>query len=594
MANAPSPDGIVPPPPTWRDGLYAGLIILAGCCAYSGSFHGLFVFDDVQSIPENPDIHHLWPLGRVLGSTRTATVIGRPLLSLSLAVSYALHGTEVRGYHVFSLGVHLLAAGVLFRLLRRLCYLPHAPPEWRSGATSRAAAIALLWVVHPLASSAVLYIVQRAELLAGLAYLVALYALVRSAHSSRPGWWQALAVVACAGGMATKETVATAPLALLLLDRLLLTRSWRELWNHRKLMYGGLLCTWGELAVCLWWSQGRKGSAGFSSEMSSWHYLLTQCEALVTYVRLTAWPAPLVFDYGFSVAPSLSAVAWQAACVGGWLLLTGWLFWKYPRAALPGVLFFLILGPTSSVIPLITHTIAEHRMYLPLAALLAGAVWLINSFLADKFSAVALQGVTLLLALMGGVLTWQRAEDYATPLRLWSDTVNKRPQNARAHGNLGKFLADAGDYEAAEVQFRAALALQPRGVEQDPNRNVFAEAYGNLGNLELRRNRWAEAIAQLETAARINPLSARYPLLRAQARGRAGDFSGALADSTRAAEIDPASTDAREQKILALIQLQRFREARREWQHLEELGGTLHPALQQQLLSLPPEIPRDQ
>ena len=99
--------------------LAVAIILGAGYAAYSDSFRGPFLFDDVESIPGNPTIRQLSPIWPILTSRHTATVIGRPLLSLSLAISYALHGEEVRGYHQFSLIVHLLCGLLLFGLVRR-------------------------------------------------------------------------------------------------------------------------------------------------------------------------------------------------------------------------------------------------------------------------------------------------------------------------------------------------------------------------------------------------------------------------------------------------------------------------------------------
>jgi protein O-mannosyl-transferase len=76
----------------------AGLIVLAGTAAYANSFHGVFVFDDITSIVENPTIQRLWPLSGVVSPLADGrTVSGRPLLNLSLAVDYAICGDRTWG-----------------------------------------------------------------------------------------------------------------------------------------------------------------------------------------------------------------------------------------------------------------------------------------------------------------------------------------------------------------------------------------------------------------------------------------------------------------------------------------------------------------
>src|ERR1035438_5930551 len=90
----------------WNPGrLAAVLIVAAGLAAYADSFSGVFVLDDIPSIVDNPAIRHMTGLKAVLlaQSGSGLPVDGRPLLSLSLAVNYAIGGTHVWGYHAVNL-----------------------------------------------------------------------------------------------------------------------------------------------------------------------------------------------------------------------------------------------------------------------------------------------------------------------------------------------------------------------------------------------------------------------------------------------------------------------------------------------------------
>ena len=148
--------------------LLGALIAAAAIIAYADSLAVPFLFDDLPSIVQNPSIRHLVDLGTVLSppALNGATTSGRPLLNLSLALNYALTGTHVGSYHAANLLIHLLAGLTLFGLARRtLCRLK------LEAADGLAAAIALLWTVHPLQVESVTYIAQRAESLAGLFFL---------------------------------------------------------------------------------------------------------------------------------------------------------------------------------------------------------------------------------------------------------------------------------------------------------------------------------------------------------------------------------------------------------------------------------------
>ena len=63
-------------------------------------------------------------------------------------------------------------------------------------------------------------------------------------------------------------------------------------------------------------------------------------------------------------------------------------------------------------------------------------------------------------------VTDARNRDYASEEGLWRDTVQKRPQNPRAHNNYGIDLLRKGDVTTAERHFRSAVALDPRFAER--------------------------------------------------------------------------------------------------------------------------------
>jgi hypothetical protein len=143
------------------------LIIAAGIWAYHNSFQGPFIFDDLPSIPENPHIRHLWPIGKALSPSPTSLVGGRPVMNLSLALNYALGGLAVWGYHAFNLAVHVLAALTLYGIVRRTLVRPGLREPFGASAQWVALAVAVLWTVHPLQTEAVTYLSQRCESLWG-------------------------------------------------------------------------------------------------------------------------------------------------------------------------------------------------------------------------------------------------------------------------------------------------------------------------------------------------------------------------------------------------------------------------------------------
>ena len=176
--------------------LAGGILVLATFAAYQNSFGGPFVFDDGPAIAENPSIRRLWPLSGVLapGLDGGLTVSGRPLVNVSLAINYALGGDTVWGYHLFNLLIHVLAGLTLFGVVRRIFAetvgrghrtppnstgrRDQAIPPYRVDADALAFFTALLWLLHPLQTESVTYVVQRAESLMGLCYLMTLYGFI--------------------------------------------------------------------------------------------------------------------------------------------------------------------------------------------------------------------------------------------------------------------------------------------------------------------------------------------------------------------------------------------------------------------------------
>lgn len=530
------------PPARGMTAAAVALVLVGGAAAYSNTFDVPFIFDDRNSIVENPTIRRLWPPGPVLSPPPEAvTVIGRPAVNLSLALNYAFCGLDVRAYHAVNLAVHLAAALALFGVVRRTLALPAMAARFGPAATGLAAAVALIWTLHPIQTESVTYVVQRAEALGGLFYLVTLYSAVRGATSARPAPWYAAAASACALGMASKEIVASAPLIVLLYDRAFLAGSLREALRRRWPLYAALAATWGILAALLLASGQRGGTAGFGLNMSPWEYLAAQPAFIVHYLRLCFWPDPLVLDYGWTAgARPGDAPAYGAAAL--LLAATGVALRRWPGLGLLGAWFLAILAPSSSIVPLVGQVAAEHRMYLPLAAVVAlavvGGYALGARFLARPVAGGArrrligrvLAGAAVFaLAAALGAATFRRNQDYRTAVTIWEDTVRKRPENPRAQSNLGAVMVREGRDSEALEKFNEALRLAPD----------YADAWYNRGLARAQRGDLEGAVGDFSQAIALRPAFAAAYSGRAGAWQRLGRLDLALEGYTRALDLAP-------------------------------------------------------
>ena len=530
--------------PPW---IFGVILLGAVLAAYSGSFSGPFVFDDLDSIAGNPTIRHLTDWGQVWSPPFAAgqTVGGRPLLNFSFALNYAWSGTRVESYHAVNLLIHALAGLVLFGVARRTLRRRDvvAAPQ----ADFAGFAIALLWLVHPLQTEAVTYIVQRAESLMGLLYLFTLYSFVRYAEKG-PGSriWAVLSILACLAGMGTKEVMVSAPVTVFLYDGIFLSENWREPWQRHRGVYAGLAATWALLAAAILAAHGRGGTVGGVVPVSWGAYFLTQGPAILRYLRLVFWPHPLVFDYGAEWSGSGAAPAVLLVL----LLIAVVLFGLIRRRAwgFLGVGFFAVLAPTS-LVPGIRQTLAEHRMYLALAPVL-GLVVGGAAFWPGWTRRTAIPALGVVAGLLLG-LTWARNETYRTNLALWTDTVARRPLNPYAHNDLGDALKAAGRTPEAAAQFEEALRLKPD----------LPEAHNNLGNILWEEGHRAEALAHYQRALALRPDYAPARNDLGVAETALGQFDAALGEFDRALVIDPAYGEARYNRGIALADAGRWPEA---------------------------------
>jgi len=589
---------------TW---LVVGPLVLAACVAvaYGHARDAGFLMDDDNSVVVNRSIRSLWPLLPVVwyGHQDGRTVDGRPLLNLSFAVNRALLGPAPASYRVVNDAIHWANAVLLFLLVEGLLAGSTVAGSLRNQRMAIALTAAVLWIVHPICVGAVTYIAQRAESLAAFGILLSISLAWRGiAGGTNSGWGMVPLVVASACSGAVKETAVVIPLVTIVLDRAIASASWREVARHWR-WHLAAAASWPVVAAMLTVWGGRGASAGFASAASPWRYLLTQARAIWIYLGRLLWPSVNVFDYGDGLATGLAeAWPWLLATVG---LVVGVCigFLKFPRAFCGPVLFLLLLGPTSSFIPVKTQTIAEHRLYLPAAALIAwgvAGVWM----LADR-AKVPGWGRWAVVAMVAGCLaarTHRLNDAYLDPQQLWRTSLEASPGNERALVSLavqmiakGRFAEaealldeaeavgtvprvlylarslaakDQGDFESALRHCAAAVRVEPgdprchseqalilwklgrlddamqaadRALAIDP---LFAPALVNRGNVWLDLGRREQAEEDFAQAVALEPWRVAGWIHLGVVRYLAGDLDAAHVALARAEQLDPKNANA--------------------------------------------------
>jgi Flp pilus assembly protein TadD len=532
------------------------LVLAAGAVAYHNCFSGQLILDDLRFFPIDCQIIFHGP-NPLLPRPQTQRWLG----TWTFIAGISAFGQSLAVLHAINLAIHLFAAVALWAVVARTLRLPRFENRFADRAGWIATAVAGLWVVHPLNTAAVTYLVQRYESQMGMFVLVSVWAAIRGATAlSGRTVWYGLSVLAAGAATSTKEPALVLPFVILVYDRLFLAGSWREVVRRRWGLYLALLAVQAVIfpialaaitppppapveEPLLLGTEGLHRneaaflSAGFSAtRVTPLTYLQTQPQVILHYLRLAVVPDPLVLDYNWPVATRGEQI-WPPGLVI--LVLLGATGWAVARGAAGGFLgawFFAFLAVSSSIIP-IADLAFEHRMYLPLAAVVAALVlgadrvlgWIAAGAgwppLALKIAAAVAAGAALT------ALTVVRNEDYRDPVRLYRKLAEVVPDNCRVWNNLGMSYRRVNRIPEAIECYRTALRY--------PNeRMVFVRRAAWLNLLtELQLGSHPELFADLQAFIAEDPDNPSRRFLLAHARFLARDPAGAVAEYRTAIEV---------------------------------------------------------
>jgi len=523
---------------------FTAVTVLFVLGAYLVALPGPFIFDDIIDLAAVEAMHGLWP-------PTWLNLSRRPLTTATFVLSWWVGGGQPWAFRLFNIGVHILAAGLVFTCARLVLRQPSvALPEpralWVAGFT------ALAWAVHPLHTSAVTYIVHRYESLAGLCYLGAVAAFLAGAASERAWRLHALAVGACLLGGLSKEILVTAPLAIFMVDSVLLSPGPREALRRRWRVH---LALWLALVplVCVVLAHPVVGSQGVrEGGVTRLQYLLSEPAVLAHYMRLIILPTGLSIDYyDWPIVHGIgewTVVAWLVA-LGVGSTIVG--LWRRSLWALAIGLALLVLVPSSSILPLNGELAAERRMYLPLVPLLLLAFVGLSRFTETiRIPPIATVGTGLLAV---ALLTWLSSEQngrYLDSTDLLGYGVEVRPRNARARTWYAWALMNDGRLLEAAQELKAARALDPKVLRLDWMDANVADRLGRVQEAARFAAAWLqregpdqeEAIAaatMLDRAGR----TAEALLLRKQTVEHFPDFAPGHGSFAWQLATDPAHRD---------------------------------------------------
>jgi protein O-mannosyl-transferase len=496
--------------------LLPGLPLLAAVLAYGPSLDGGFVFDDVHVLGPGSAIAagDWWQATFGLPHTSLAN---RPIAALSLVALPQFGGSDALTHRTGNLLLHLLNTLLLFAVAHRCFATPNVAARFRPSAAPFAVALASVWACHPLGVDAVAYPTQRSMLLGASAFLFAVYCVLRDAMRPGISIWKVLATAALAFGMCSKEEFVAAPILLILFERAFLASGWREL-IARRWFHGALCSVWLLLALCVTCGP-RNPTVGFSAlaGVGPLEWLFTQSWVVLHYLGNTVWPCSLRGAYDHGVTSAMADAALPLLVLTA-LFVASTLQWRRrPWLAWLWACFFLLLGPTSSFLPIVTEPVADRRAYLPMLATLAPLTLLATLLLSRlplsararrPLTAAALLGLVSCLV----VATRHHADQYRDQATFWTtafhqnELTNRSLPTSMILSSYAQVLQEQGKVDEALVMITRAMQC-PARLDDVPLRCAellwtkgnFADSERVLRDLAKRKPNNIRCIANLAT-----------------------------------------------------------------------------------------------
>ncbi len=513
---------------------YLAFIILLVTASYAVTMQSPFQWDDIVLVRDNAIIknikYFIYPesAGELLNYE---IFISRYVTYATYGLNYFLHGTEIRGYHVFNILLHIantLAVYILLGKLMRIKTIAEMTSEKQQFFIPLFCT--LLFALHPVQTEAVNYIGQRGVPLSTFFYLLSLILFIQykqvNEFSNKPFanglYFYIICLVSAVLAFKSKQNTATLPVMILFMSTLLYKQRFsRTLLENIPLFLLVLLIPLGmqksgiPMMTVLFGQEIDPATVTVNSTFlhdyidpnsSRSEYIITQIRVLVTYVRLLIFPVHQNFDYDYTLHTRLLTPEIILSLI--FLLFLVFLsFWAYRRFITEsksgfllisiGIFWFLISLSIEFFVR-IPMIITEYRLYLPsigffiaLSGTLTLLLEIINTERISKFFTIFF----VIAAACLSFATYQRNTVWESNISLWTDTVNKSPYKARTRYNLAKYLKEAGDTDRAITHYMKTIELQ----------HDYPEAHTNLGNVFREKNMYEKAVLHYEIALSLSP-----------------------------------------------------------------------------------------
>ena len=489
------------------------LLITLGLSIYSNAFNAQFVFDDIEFIVNNLYIKRF---DHVDGFWSEAFPKTRTIPLYSFALNYWLNGQDPFGYHLFNVIIHLITSIMVWIFARLLLSSSKSPDNYIiKNKNSIAFFSALLFLTHPVHTQAITYITQRFASICTLFYITSLCFYIKGRKIqgnkfSKYVYWF-LALIFSISSIASKEIGITIPFAIALVEFIFFKKSNTPLisnQNNKRILTKLITNTILTALIILFFMKifsmlfGGFNILGLSNyhRISESHdgdiitlgnYLLSQPRVFSTYLKLFFFPMNLNLEHDFLVSKSFFDPSTLLCFIFVALILwLGIYLTKKQKIISFGILWFFTTY-IANLHPRV-NLIFEHKLYL----LSIGPCIAITAVL-FKFNKKRIYSIISICSILAifSYLTYQRNKVWQNETTLWLDVIQKSPNKARAHQNMGYLNINNGQYDKAIQHLTEAIRINPKDVKSLSNRGA---AY-------YHKKMYAKAFKDLNKAIEIDP-----------------------------------------------------------------------------------------
>ncbi len=538
------------------------VLISTGFLIYGNTFQSTFQFDDLPAIVENyqiynlADVHSMWRFYKQ-----------RFVGFFTFALNYHFHKLDVVGYHLVNVCIHIGTAFWMWYLLSLTLGLPQFQEKFSKEQRKWLSFLpALLFLVHPIQTQSVTYIYQRVTSLTVFFCLASLcfYVKGRIAHK---GYFIPATLAAVLAAF-TKELALALPFLIILYEAFFMHRE-----KGGRLRWYYFVPAVAVLFIIPSLYKFNFSARFFTPLISEGQYeiiitipsyLLTQFRIILLSFQLLIFPYNQNLDHEIPLAKSIMEPVTFLSIAAVLLIVFMSFRLRKKEPLISFGMLWIFITFAYNFVPR-DDIFDEQKLYFPAVgfsiALCFAAFRIFKDF--SKFVKTI-----IVIALIFGLLTFQRNWVWQNPLTLWSDVIKKSPHKVRAYNAVGRYYVEKEEKDKALVFFNKALSMRPLYTRPLLNRGIIyfergfydlaladffkvlqispksIQAYNNIGQVYVAQGKYDLALKAFGDALYYVPGYLLIFYNRGQLYEKLGQYQKAIEDYTQAISYDPFSDSA--------------------------------------------------